>query len=253
LNEGLDVPEVDTVLMLRPTESATIFLQQLGRGLRRTPTKAVLTVLDFIGYQRKEFNFAQRFRALTGNSRRNVERQIREGFSFLPSGCQIVLDRQAQTIVLENIRSQIANRWRQIVSELRGFPDPETSLQVFLDESGVELSDILRRGERSWTELRRDAGLPTPSGSDDESRLLKRARAFAHIDDPVRAEAYADFLRRPDMDFGALPLSGRRLAQMLHYSLSPDGGGYSSYHDGLAALSQENAVRHEIAEVVDYA
>ena len=61
LNEGLDMPDVDTVLMLRPTESATVFLQQLGRGLRRTPTKAVLTVLDFIGFHRKEFSFAQRF------------------------------------------------------------------------------------------------------------------------------------------------------------------------------------------------
>ncbi len=56
-NEGLDIPDVDTVLFLRPTESATIFLQQLGRGLRRTPHKAVLTVLDFVGYHRKEFRF----------------------------------------------------------------------------------------------------------------------------------------------------------------------------------------------------
>ena len=55
-NEGLDIPDVDTVLFLRPTESATIFLQQLGRGLRRTRDKAVLTVLDFIGYHRKEFS-----------------------------------------------------------------------------------------------------------------------------------------------------------------------------------------------------
>ena len=96
LNEGLDVPDVDTVLMLRPTESATVFLQQLGRGLRRTPNKAVLTVLDFIGYHRKEFSFAQRFRALTGDSRRGLERQVEEGFPFLPLGCQIVLDKQAQ-------------------------------------------------------------------------------------------------------------------------------------------------------------
>ena len=123
LNEGLDVPDVDTILMLRPTESATIFLQQLGRGLRRTPTKAVLTVLDFIGYQRKEFSFAQRYRALTGDSRRGLERQVEEGFPFLPSGCQIVLDKQAQNLVLENIRSQIANRWQQIVMELRAHPD----------------------------------------------------------------------------------------------------------------------------------
>ena len=116
LNEGLDIPDVDTILMLRPTESATIFLQQLGRGLRRTPTKAVLTVLDFIGYHRKEFSFAQRYRALTGDSRRGLERQVEEGFPFLPSGCQIVLDKQAQNLVLENIRSQIANRWQQIVA-----------------------------------------------------------------------------------------------------------------------------------------
>ena len=132
LNEGLDMPDVDTILMLRPTESATIFLQQLGRGLRRTPTKAVLTVLDFIGYQRKEFSFAQRYRALTGDSRRGLERQVEEGFPFLPSGCQIVLDKQAQTLVLENIRSQIANRWQQIVAELRAHPDGDIPLQAFL-------------------------------------------------------------------------------------------------------------------------
>ena len=114
--------------MLRPTESATVFLQQLGRGLRRTPTKAVLTVLDFIGYQRKEFNFAQRYE-LTGDSRGGVERQVEEGFPFLPSGCQIVLDKQAQTLVLDNIRSQIANRWQQIAAELRGMADPEICCQ----------------------------------------------------------------------------------------------------------------------------
>jgi superfamily II DNA or RNA helicase len=91
-NEGLDVPEVDTVLFLRPTESATVFLQQLGRGLRRTRDKAVLTVLDFVGYHRKEFNFSRKLRALTGDTRAGVERAVAEGFPFLPAGCQIVMD-----------------------------------------------------------------------------------------------------------------------------------------------------------------
>jgi superfamily II DNA or RNA helicase len=176
-NEGLDLPDVDTVLFLRPTESSTIFLQQLGRGLRRTPNKAVLTVLDFIGYHRKEFRFSDRFRALTGATRRGVERQVAEGFPFLPSGSQIVLDKQAQTLVLENIRSQIANRWTQMVAELRAYGDQD--LPTFLDESGLELSDVLRRGSHSWTRLRRDAGLPTAPGSEREEQLLKRIRAFA--------------------------------------------------------------------------
>ena len=68
-NEGLDIPDVDTLLLLRPTQSATVFLQQLGRGLRRTPAKPVLTVLDLIGQQNTNFRFDLRYRALTGSSR----------------------------------------------------------------------------------------------------------------------------------------------------------------------------------------
>ena len=158
-NEGLDLPDVDTVLFLRPTESATVFLQQLGRGLRRTRDKAVLTVLDFVGYHRKEFRFDLKLRALTGSTRRGLQRDIEKGFPFLPSGSQIVMDKQSQTIVLENIKSQISNRWQQMVAELRSYGDQD--LGRFLDESGLELSDILRRGSHSWTRLRRDAGLPT--------------------------------------------------------------------------------------------
>jgi superfamily II DNA or RNA helicase len=61
-NEGVDVPAVDTVLMLRPTESPTLFQQQLGRGLRKSKGKAFCTVLDFVGTHRKEFRFDRRYR-----------------------------------------------------------------------------------------------------------------------------------------------------------------------------------------------
>ncbi len=72
-NGGVDLPMVDTILMLRPSESATIFLQQLGRGLRLDDDKPCLTVLDFIGGQHANFRFDLRWRALTGVSRRAVE------------------------------------------------------------------------------------------------------------------------------------------------------------------------------------
>src|SRR5581483_2513360 len=81
-NEGLDVPDVDTVLFLRPTESITVFLQQFGRGLRHAPGKACLTVLDFIGQQHRKFRFDLRYRALTGAPRRALERHLEEGFPF---------------------------------------------------------------------------------------------------------------------------------------------------------------------------
>jgi superfamily II DNA or RNA helicase len=248
-NEGLDVPDVDTVLFLRPTESSTIFLQQLGRGLRRTQTKPVLTVLDFVGYHRKEFRFDAKLRALTGETRKGLERQIERGFPFLPSGCQIVMDRQAQALVLENIKSQIANRWQQMVAELRSYGDQD--LGTFLAESGVELSDILRRGSHSWTKLRRDAGLPTREGSVLEERLLKRIRAFAHVDDRARAQAYIRLLSDEALPYGELSAAEQRMARMLFFSLWSDGGGHASYDDGLVSLRKERATRDELRSVVD--
>src|SRR5262249_3635104 len=67
-NEGVDVPSVNSLLMLRPTESPVLFLQQLGRGLRTAPDKNLCTVLDFVGQHRKEFRYDRRFRALLGGT-----------------------------------------------------------------------------------------------------------------------------------------------------------------------------------------
>lgn len=250
-NEGIDLPEVDTVLFLRPTESATVFIQQLGRGLRRTADKAVLTVLDFVGHQRKEFRFDQRLRALTGLTRRALERELERGFPFLPSGCQIVMDKQAQALVLENLRGQIANRWPQVVSELRCMDD--TDLGGFLEESGLELSDVLRRGQHSWTELRRSVGRPTLEGSDREQALLKRLRAVAHVDDQQRAAAYDRLLSDRPPVYDSLSPVEQQLAQMLFFSLWPDGGAHASFDAGLTALRGEPAFRDELRQVVDLA
>lgn len=246
-NEGLDIPEVDTVLFLRPTESATIFLQQLGRGLRRAPGKAVLTALDFVGHHRREFRFDARYRALTGDTRRGLERQIERGFPFLPSGCQIVLDEQAQRAVLDNIKSQVANRWPQIAAELRAYGDRD--LPSFLAESGLDLSDVVR-ANRSWTQLRRAAGLPTRSGADHEVRLLKRVRAFTHIDDAERVRAYQQILEDNPPDYDELDPTSQRYARMIFFSLWPDGGGFGSYQAGMDALRREPAVRDELATLI---
>lgn len=248
-NEGLDIPDVDTVLFLRPTESSTIFMQQLGRGLRRTKNKAVLTVLDFVGYHRKEFSFGRKFTALTGLHGKQLEKAVKEDFPFLPSGCQVRLDQQSQQVVLENLRSQISNRWSQIVAHLKATKDD--SLAEFLAASELELSDILRRGSHSWTKLRRDADLPTLAGSELESKLLKRVRAFAHVDDPTRAEAYKALLDDGAPNYSELSRAEQRLARMLYYSLWSDGGGYASVEEGLEALRYESATRAEISTVVD--
>ncbi|MEX3652601.1 DUF3427 domain-containing protein [Mycolicibacterium fortuitum] len=245
-NEGLDIPEVDTVLFLRPTESATVFLQQLGRGLRLIHGKTVLTALDFVGHQRKEFRFDQRFRALTGLVRRQLERQVREGFPFLPSGSQIVLDEVARDLVLNNVRQQTSPKKAALIAEVRAHRDDR--LASYLEESGRGLEDILR-SDRSWTTLCRDAGKLAEQRGPRENELLKRVKALAHVDDRRRSDAYRALLAGGRV--GA-SLAEQRLAAMRFYSLFSNGGGFDSVMAGLEALHGED-VADEMRQVVDIA
>jgi superfamily II DNA or RNA helicase/HKD family nuclease len=244
-NEGLDIPLVDTVLFLRPTESATVFLQQLGRGLRLAAGKTVLTALDFVGHQRREFRFDQRFRALTGLGRKQLEKQVKDGFPFLPSGSQIVLDSVARELVLENVRQQVSPKKAALVSEIRSHASDR--LASYLEESGRGLEDILRT-DRSWTTLCRDAGKLGEKPGLRETELVKRVKALAHVDDRRRCEAYRRLLSG---SFGD-SLAEQRLAEMLFYSLFPNAGGFDSATTGLDVLKGE-AVADEMRQVIDIA
>ena len=249
-NEGVDLPSVDTVLFLRPTESATVFLQQLGRGLRLAPNKPVLTALDFVGHQRKEFRFDVRYRALTGATRRGLAHQVEQGFPFLPSGSQIILDRQTQQLVLENIRTQLSNRWQTLVSELRSYGDID--LAGFLHESGRRTGR--RRAVRPQLDpvAARLRSADPRAGRSRSRRLLKRVRSLAHVDDKDRAAAYRMVLADDAPAYAELSPAEQAFARMLLFSLWP-GGEFASYDDGLASLRAEPAVRDEIRSVVDLA
>ena len=71
-NEGVDIPAVNTLLLLRPTQSPVLFVQQLGRGLRLNEGKNACTVFDFLGLQHEEFDFEERFKVLTAARGKNL-------------------------------------------------------------------------------------------------------------------------------------------------------------------------------------
>lgn len=249
-NEGLDVPQVDTVLFLRPTESATVFLQQLGRGLRRTAGKACLTVLDFVGAHDRRFRWDVRFRALTGCSRSELVRQIEHGFPFLPAGSSIRLDRVARELVLDNVKEQVAIRRPQLVEDVRSYGD--LSLIDYLRTSGREPAAIYPR--QSWTALRRAAHLSVPPSGPNEERILKRAARFLHVDDQERLSVWREALAAaapPVMDGHGQ--REERLLLMLFFSLWPDGGGFSDYARGWRQLWANPAVREEMLQVLEVA
>ncbi|MFG1953664.1 DUF3427 domain-containing protein [Micromonospora sp. NPDC048830] len=243
-NEGVDLPMVDTILMLRPTESATIFLQQLGRGLRLDDDKPCLTVLDFIGGQHANFRFDLRWRALTGVSRRAIVEAVEQGFPSLPSGCHIQLDRVAKDVVLANLRSALRTPKKSgLVAELRQLGD--VGLAEFLRETGLEVEDVYRSASLGgWAGLRRLAGVEASPPGPDDRELGRAIGRMLHIDDVDRL----DLLAR--VAAGERPGPGR-LWDMLHFDLWGPNAPLSSRDERLARLLAEPARCAELRQVAE--
>ena len=245
-NEGVDVPNVDTLLLLRPTESPTLFLQQLGRGLRRARDKALCTVIDFVGNHRREFRFDRKLRALLGGTRRDVERQVEREFPFLPSGCHMELDPVARDIVLRSIRQAIPSDWRAKCDELRSLGN--VSLRTYLEETGLELEDVYAN-DRSWSALRRAVGLSAEDAGPEEDALLRAIGRLLHVDDRDRLDAYRSLVARAKApDPAGLSDGERRFARMLTASLTTLKGS-ASLTQGLAQLWEHPQVRSELLEL----
>ncbi|MGA4506354.1 DUF3427 domain-containing protein [Propionibacteriaceae bacterium G1746] len=246
-NEGLDLPDVDTVLFLRPTESGTLFLQQLGRGLRRTRDKAVLTVLDFVGNHRKEYRFDARLTAMTGIPRGQLRDHVTREFPELPAGSQLILDRHTQQQVLSSLKRQITTRWAESVSALRNLGD--VSLTRFVEATDTPVSQLLK-ADKSWTRLRRDAGLSAPPGGPYEEALMKRVRFFAHVEDREREEKYRALLTGTE-PYSHLSPVDQIWARMLLFSLWP-GLPFSNYEEPLQHVRDEPAVVSDILEMMAF-
>ena len=187
-NEGVDIPSVDVVLMLRPTASSTIFIQQLGRGLRRSPGKAVLIVLDFVGQHRADFNLAGRFHAMTGLSRRRLKSDLDVGFPSLPGASRIVLDEVSRDEVLRSIKLAVnANTKKALAKDLRSLGEVPR-LAEFLTETNRDLDDVYR-ADRSWTTIVTIAtGQTEPVG--EEKKVLKKLQRLRTVDDLDRIREY---------------------------------------------------------------
>jgi len=252
LGEGVDVPDVDCILLLRPTASATVFTQQLGRGLRRATGKSHLTVIDLIGQHRREFRFEDRLQAILDTRRGPIVDQVAADFPFLPAGCTVDLDRQSREIMLDSLRAAVRrSRWATLVADLRGEPD-SARLGDFLDRHHHRLEDIYRSG--SWTRLRRDAGRTTATSADPtlEERTLRALARLTHIDDPERVAFYREqILASSPPRERDLNERHKRLMTMLAWGLGSGGAGHEILADFFEALWREDAVRDEFLQLLD--
>lgn len=252
-NEGVDIPSVDTLLLLRPTDSATLFLQQLGRGLRRHEHKSVCTVLDFVGRHRKEFQFRRRLGALLGGSRAHLMRQVEAGFPYLPSGCHMQLDAVATAEVLRNLRESLPNTFPARAAELRRVAEEgeRPTLVRFIEASGIPLEDIYANS-RCWSDLLAEGGVATLPPGPHESILRRALGRLLHIDDEERITTWRRWaaMSKPPAP-AALALRERRLLHMLLAPLSESlSTGPAALEDALDLLWRHPQVLAELDELL---
>lgn len=252
-NEGVDIPDVNTLLLLRPTDSATIYLQQLGRGLRKAQGKAVCTVLDFISQHRKEFRFQNRLGALFEGGRQQQIKHIQNGFPYLPSGCHFQLDRTASAIILDNLKKSLPTTWRAKADELRQLARKGTpTLSVFLTASGLTLNDIYY-SDHCWSDLLDTAGLPTLSPGPDAKALARGIGRLLHTDDWERIKFYQGLVSQSSVpDLHTLNGREKRITKQLLATLYTDDAlkDFGSIAKALQHLWRHPQARKELAELM---
>jgi len=252
-NEGVDIPRIDTVLFLRPTESATVFLQQFGRGLRKCDGKDHLTVLDFVGHSRLEFSYKERFEALIGRYSRNIITEIKDGFQNAPFNCKITLEPKAQDEIVANIEGYYRRLNRtNIIKEIRQFfndsPD-DFSLSKFVTERQIPLYKIYNT--LTWGELCVLAG--TRKQASQHASLLK----FAVSKKWLATDSYSYFSQlkvfvdaRFQIDTSSMDEYQIKCATMLYYDLFDKAEEYDSLQAMFDDLSKDTLLIDEMKDVI---
>ncbi len=169
-NEGVDLPAIDTVLMLRPTESKVLFLQQLGRGLRQHPGKEHLVVLDFIGNHQGFLNKPQALFDVGSSYAQLAEfgRRARDGALKLPPGCFANYDLAIIDFLIRLQGKGPATDYQALRDSLNRRP---TLAELYRSGSSMP---ALRKQHGHWWALVADQGDLTP----DEAACLERHADF---------------------------------------------------------------------------
>lgn len=253
-NEGVDIPEIDTVLFLRPTESLTIFLQQLGRGLRLAENKDCLTVLDFVGNSRPEYNFENKFRALIGKTAKTVAHEIEDNFPHLPLGCSIILEKKAKINILANITAATSLNRNQLIQKIQTFGHNTTlplTLKNFTEFHNVPLQAIYKRD--SWKRLCQLAGKHDDFDDKYEKEIVS---AIAKKWLATNSISYFMFiLKLAKMQFtvsiNELDTREKSMLVMLYYDVWQEANKHNSLEESIREFGTNKTLVVEIIEVLE--
>ena len=254
-NEGVDIPEIDTILFLRPTESLTIFLQQLGRGLRLSEGKECLTVLDFIGQANKKYNFEEKFAALLSHSNHSMQYEVKKGFVSLPKGCYIQLEKKASEVILANIRRSFGDR-AGLISRIETFTQDSglpLSLKNFIGYYHLDPRSIY--GKFSFSRLCADAGVLDDFIEPAESILTKAFSKLVAVDSRRWIKFLTDILPRFSCELAAsLSDFEKRMLQMFYITVFQEAADWRSHttQANMQLLADSPIMMHELTELLSF-
>jgi len=253
-NEGVDIPEINTVLFLRPTASLTVFLQQLGRGLRLSEGKECLTVLDFIGQAHKDYPFEEKFRALIGRTKHSIRKYVEDGFFHTPRGSEFILEKQAKEYILRNIKAT-KNSKQNLISKMKYFEDDTgqlLTLDAFLKYYNLRLPDFYGTSKnRLFERMKVEAGIAEDYESEYEELLMKRIQTLFHLDSAEILKFYIRYLGEST----TLNEEEDRMIGMLYYSLfqnPPKVQGFTSMKEGVDSVFSSDQLRNEVLQILMY-
>lgn len=255
-NEGVDIPEIDTVLFLRPTESLTVFLQQLGRGLRLAEGKECLTVLDFVGNARPEYNFENKFRALIGKTSTPVRKEVEDNFPHLPLGCSVVLEKKAKEVILSNIIVATSLNQNQLIQKIQTFQNQTTlplNLRNFSEFYDIPLQLIYKKNRNfGWKRFCQMANVLVDFPTENENQILS---AIKNKWLSTASSSYFSFilkLAKQEFQIRIDDLSEfeQSMTLMLHYDVWQNAGGFKSLEDSIRQIGKNKVLVDEIIELM---
>ena len=257
-NEGVDIPEINTILFLRPTDSITVFLQQLGRGLRLSENKECLTVLDYVGQAHKNYNFYEKFSTISKSKGKVLESEIKSGFITLPKGCHIHMEKQAKEYILKNINSFIYNK-NTITNKIKSFSiesDKELNLLNFIEFYNITLKDIYKT-KNTFARLCVNANVKEDFICDDEKMLSTAMIRLNNVDSPRLLRFWKNTLEnfKEHNTISKFNKEEEKVMLMLHYTLftkAPIELGINSVHQFLERIYSNKEIYEEILDIIEY-
>ncbi len=255
-NEGVDITSVNTVLFLRPTESLTVFLQQLGRGLRLDDSKDCLTVLDFIGQANKKYNYEEKFAALLANTKHSIEYELKKGFVSVPKGCYIHLEKKASEYVLQNIKNSIETK-NGIENKIASFQNDtgkELTLANFLNHYRMDPRALYKKD--NFSRMCVNAGVLDDFSDPLEKEVTKALSKLASVDSRRFIRFILQILDDIDeLRFDSLNDGEKRMMQMFYVSIWMDAIDYDNpqgAYENLLSLANSKTMLNEIIELFRY-